>query len=68
MSVRHGFVTAGLDRAEAKGRATGVQARTWLDSPTYDHMFRVVERCGRRVIEMVPGQLGYDPDWWEPAR
>jgi hypothetical protein len=65
LALGRGMAAAAIERGAARARATGIQARRCLPSPTYDHLFKLIADHGRTLCVMVPGYQGYDPDYWE---
>jgi hypothetical protein len=65
IALCRGVASAAIERDAARGRATGIRARSCLPSPTYDHLFRLIAESGRTLCVMAPGHRGYDPDYWE---
>jgi uncharacterized protein YerC len=65
IALGRGTASAAIEQRAARARATGIRARRCLPSPTYDHLFMLIAENGRTLCVMVPGQRGYDPDYWE---
>jgi hypothetical protein len=65
IALGRGMAASAMERSVARAGATGIRARRSLPSPTYDHLFRLITDRRRTLCVMVPGYLGYDPDYWE---